>query len=38
MVNPDKNNKRIFRVILVVAVAVMGFAGWLMYTASARLR
>jgi hypothetical protein len=38
VINPDKNNKLIFRMILLVGVAVIGFATWLMVTATVRLK
>jgi hypothetical protein len=38
MINPDKNNKRIFRAILVVMFAITCFAVWLMTTNTVRLK
>jgi hypothetical protein len=38
MINPDKNNKRIFRAIIVVMVAIFCFAAWLVTTSTVRLK
>jgi hypothetical protein len=38
MVNPDKNNKRIFRILIVVMLAVFAFAAWLVISSTTHLK
>jgi hypothetical protein len=38
MINPDKNNKRTFRVMILVGMCAVAFAAWLMIHATATIK
>jgi len=38
MINPDGKNKRIFRIMILVSLAALGFAIWLMVHATMKLK
>ena len=38
MINPDKNNKRTFRIMILVGLSAVAFAVWLMIHATAPLK
>jgi len=38
MINPDEKNKRTFRIMILVGLAAVAFAAWLMISATARLK
>jgi hypothetical protein len=38
MINPDKNNQRVFRIMIVVGLAAAAFAAWLMISATTPLK